>query len=270
MSDALRTQLLAALSDSQTKASGFADGYLLHERQKMNREIANSTKVLAFDVFGTVVDWHKSIMREVRSMNLNVESNEFALAWRAGYAPAMQRVMSGELGWTSVDRLHRMILDDLLDTFKVTHLSEDEKRHLNKAWHRLEAWPDTVEGLTRLKSRYTICTLSNGNIGLLTNMAKYASLPWDCILSAEVFHKYKPDPATYLGVAQIFDVDPNEVMMVATHQDDLEHAHACGLKTAYIERPQEFGPFQQKDVSPHAENTLHAKNMVELAAALGC
>ena len=239
-------------------------------KTQMNRQLADNIKVLAFDVFGTVVDWHNSIMREVGSMNLDVDPDKFALAWRAGYMPAMQRVMSGQLGWTSIDDLHRMILDELLDTFKATHLGEEEKRHLNRAWHRLEAWPDTVAGLTRLKSRYTICTLSNGNIGLLTNMAKHASLPWDCILSAEVFHKYKPDPATYLGVAQIFDIEPSEVMMVAAHQDDLAHARACGLRTAYVERPQEYGPSQKKDVSPNADNTLHARNLVKLAVALNC
>jgi 2-haloacid dehalogenase len=236
----------------------------------LNRELADRIKVLAFDVFGTVVDWHKSIMRELAAMNLHVDPDKFALAWRAGYVPAMQRVMSGQLGWMSIDDLHRKILDDLLDQFKVTHLKEEEKRHLNQAWHRLDAWPDTVAGLTRLKSRYTICTLSNGNIGLLTEMAKRASLPWDCILSAEIFHKYKPDPATYLGVARIFDVDPGEVMMVAAHQDDLAHARACGLKTAYIERPEEYGCSQIKDVSPHPDNTLHARNLVELAVILGC
>lgn len=239
-------------------------------QNELNRELADSIKVLAFDVFGTVVDWHKSIMREIAAMNLHVDPDKFALAWRAGYMPAMQRVMSGQLGWTSIDDLHRMILDDLLDQFKVTHLQEEQKRHLNKAWHRLDAWPDTVTGLTRLKSRYTICTLSNGNIGLLTDMAKRACLPWDCILSAEIFHKYKPDPATYLGVARILDVDPGEVMMVAAHKDDLAHARACGLKTAYIERPEEYGCSQIKDVSPHPDNTLHARNLVELAVILGC
>jgi 2-haloacid dehalogenase len=237
---------------------------------QMNRELADNIKVLAFDVFGTVVDWHKSIMRELVSMNLDVDPDQFALAWRAGYMPAMQRVMSGQLGWTSLDGLHRMILDDLLDEFKVTHLREEQKRHLNRAWHRLEAWPDTVAGLTRLKSRYTICTLSNGNIGLLTNMAKHACLPWDCILSAEIFHKYKPDPATYLGVARIFDIDPSAVMMVAAHQDDLAHARRCGLGTAYVERPHEYGPSQEKNISANADNTLHARNLVELAVTLNC
>ncbi|AJG22572.1 Haloacid dehalogenase, type II [Cupriavidus basilensis] len=238
--------------------------------EHMNPQLAAGTKVLAFDVFGTVVDWYKSVMQELGAMNLDVDRNKFTLAWRAGYMPAIQKVMSGELGWTSIDDLHRMVLDELLETFQVLHLTEAEKRNLNKAWHRLEAWPDAVEGLTRLKSRYTICTMSNGNIGLLANMSKSASLPWDCILSAEVFRKYKPDPATYLGVAQVFDIAPGEVMMVAAHQDDLAHARACGLQTAYIERPLEYGPFQHKDVSPNADNTLHARNLVELAVALGC
>jgi 2-haloacid dehalogenase len=236
----------------------------------MNRAMADHIKILAFDVFGTVVDWHQGVMREVRSMNLGVDPDKFALAWRAGYMPAMQKVMSGQLGWTSIDDLHRMILDDLLDTFHVTHLNEGQKRYLNKAWHRLDAWPDVVAGLTRLKSRYTICTLSNGNIGLLTNMAKRAALPWDCILSAEVFRKYKPDPATYLGVAQVFDVTPDEVMLVAAHQDDLAHARAAGLRTAYIERPMEYGPSQKKDISAHPDNTSHAKDLIELASLLNC
>jgi 2-haloacid dehalogenase len=236
----------------------------------MSRPIAESVSVLAFDVFGTVVDWHGSIMREVRAMNLDVDPDKFALAWRAGYVPAMQKVMSGQLGWTLIDDLHRMILEDVLTQFGVTSLSEEEKRHLNKAWHRLDAWPDTVAGLTKLKSRYTICTLSNGNIGLLTNMAKRAGLPWDCILSAEVFRAYKPDPATYLGVARVFDIPPGEVMLVAAHQDDLAHARAAGLKTTYIERPLEFGPSNPKDVSANPQNTLHAKDFIELAGLLGC
>jgi 2-haloacid dehalogenase len=225
-------------------------------------------KVLTFDVFGTVVDWHGSLVREIDNLNLDVDSSEFALAWRAGYKPAMQRVMSGELGWTLIDDLHRMILDEILQRFNIKTLSEASKSHLNKAWHRLEAWSDSVEGLRRLKSNYTICTLSNGNIGLLTNMAKRAGLPWDCILSAEVFRKYKPDPGTYLGVAKVFELAPEEVMLVAAHQNDLQAARECGLKTAYIERPMEYGATQIKDVSPNSENTLHAKDFIELANIL--
>jgi 2-haloacid dehalogenase len=227
-------------------------------------------KILAFDVFGTVVDWHGSIAREVDAMQLGVSGDEFALAWRAGYQPAMRRVMAGELGWTLIDDLHRMILDELLARFGITGLDEAGKEHLNKVWHRLAPWPDSAPGLARLKSRFMICTLSNGNIGLLADMAKHAVLPWDCILSAEVFRAYKPDPATYLGVARVFAVAPHEVMLVAAHHDDLAGARACGLRTAYIERPLEFGARQPKDVSPRPENELHAATLLELADQLGC
>jgi 2-haloacid dehalogenase len=227
-------------------------------------------QVLAFDIFGTVVDWHGSIAREVDAMKLGVSGDEFALAWRAGYKPAMQRVMSGELGWTLIDDLHRMILDGVLAKFGVRHLDEAQKKHLNKVWHRLDPWPDSVRGLTRLKSKFTICTLSNGNIGLLADMAKRAGLPWDCILSAEVFRAYKPDPATYLGVARVFDVAPGEVMLVAAHHEDLAGARGCGLRTAYVERALEFGPTQPKDVTPKPENEFHAADLVALADLLGC
>jgi 2-haloacid dehalogenase len=227
-------------------------------------------QVLAFDVFGTVVDWHGSIRREIDAMQLGVDGDEFALAWRAGYKPAMQRVRSGELGWTRIDDLHRMILDELLERFAIRHLDEAAKRHLNRVWHRLDAWPDALAGLARLKSRCMICTLSNGNIGLLADMAKHAQLPWDCILSAEVFRAYKPDPAAYLGVAGVFDVPPPDVMLVAAHHDDLAGARACGLRTAYIERPLEFGAAHPKDVSAHPENELHARDLMALADQLGC
>jgi 2-haloacid dehalogenase len=232
--------------------------------------IIKPPKVLAFDVFGTVVDWHGSIAREVDAMKLGVSGDDFALAWRAGYQPAMRRVMAGELGWTLIDALHRMILDELLLRFGIAHLDEARKKHLNKVWHRLDPWPDSAPGLARLKSRFMICTLSNGNIGLLAEMAKHGGLPWDCILSAEVFRAYKPDPATYLGVARVFDVAPHEVMLVAAHHDDLAGARACGLRSAYIERPMEFGAGQPKDVSPRPENELHAASLLGLADILGC
>jgi len=226
--------------------------------------------VLAFDVFGTVVDWHSGIAREVQALQPGVNGGEFAMAWRAGYQPAMRRVMSGELGWTLIDDLHRLILDGILGQFGLSHLTEAQKQHLNKAWHRLDPWPDVVVGLTRLKSRFTICTLSNGNIGLLTNMAKRGGLPWDCILSAEVFKAYKPDPAAYLGVARVFDLAPANVMLVAAHQEDLAAARSCGLQTAYIERPAEFGTAHAKDVSPDPANTWHARDFMSLADQLGC
>jgi 2-haloacid dehalogenase len=231
---------------------------------------ADAPQVLAFDVFGTVVDWHSGIAREVQALRPSVDGGSFALAWRAGYQPTMQRVRSGELGWTRLDELHRLILDGILKDFGLDDLSEAQKQHLNKAWHRLDPWSDVVAGLTRLKTRHTLCTLSNGNIGLLTNMAKRAGLPWDCVLSAEVFRAYKPDPATYLGVAQTFDLAPAQVMLVAAHQDDLAAARACGLQTAYIERAFEFGRAQPKDVSPNPANTRHARDFLALADQLGC
>ena len=229
-----------------------------------------NTRVLAFDIFGTVVDWHGSIMREMQTLYPLVDADAFALAWRAGYQPAMARVRSGELGWTRLDELHRLILETLLPQFGLAHLNEAEREHLNRVWHRLEAWPDSVAGLLRLKKKFTICSLSNGNIGLLTNMAKHAHLPWDCVLSAEVFRAYKPDPATYLGVAHVFDLKPDEVMLCAAHHDDLEAARHCGLRSAYIERPLEFGESHPKDVSPQPSNDLHVRDINALADALGC
>lgn len=226
--------------------------------------------VLAFDIFGTVVDWHGSIVREMASRYPQVDGDAFALAWRAGYRPAMQRVMSGELGWTLIDDLHRMILDAILPQFGLVHLNEEARRELNRVWHRLDPWPDAVAGLERLKRKYAICTLSNGNVGLLTRMAKRAGLPWDCVLSAEVFRAYKPDPATYLGVARVFDLPPQRVMLVAAHHDDLAAARACGLRTAYVERPLEFGAAHPKDVSPQAANDLHSRDLLDLAQQLGC
>lgn len=191
-------------------------------------------QVLAFDIFGTVVDWHGSIAREVRALYPQVDADAFALAWRAGYQPAMARVMRGEQGWTLIDALHRQILDEILPRFGLAHLGDAERHHLNRAWHRLHAWPDSVQGLTRLKQRYTITTLSNGNIGLLANMAKRAGLPWDCVLSAEVFNAYKPHPDTYLGVARVFDLPPQQVALVAAHHDDLAAARAvaCARRTS--------------------------------------
>jgi 2-haloacid dehalogenase len=231
---------------------------------------ADRVEVLLFDVFGTVVDWHGSIAREMAHAHPQVDGAAFARAWRAGYQPAMQRVRSGELGWTLIDDLHRMILDQVLPQFGLAHLDEAARAHLNRAWHRLDPWPEAVEGVKRLKEKYICCTLSNGNLGLLARMAKRAGLPWDCVLSAEVFRAYKPDPATYLGAAKVFDVPPQRVMLVAAHHDDLAAARACGLRTAYVERPFEFGRDQPKDVSPRAGNELHSRDLLDLADQLGC
>jgi 2-haloacid dehalogenase len=231
-------------------------------------------KVIAFDVFGTVVDWYSGIAAEAERIVPGLDGNAFALAWRAGYQPAMKSVMerlaAGEGGFTLLDELHMGILEGVLRDFGMSELDPARKRELNRAWHRLPAWPDAVEGLARLKRKYIVCTLSNGNIGLLTEMAKNAGLPWDCVLSAEVFKAYKPDPRTYLGVAAVFDVPPSQVMLAAAHHDDLAAARTCGLRTGYIERPMEFGPQRPKDVSPRADNTLHARDIGALADLLGC
>ena len=230
-------------------------------------------KALAFDVFGTVVDWRGSIARKVRALattkGLRVNAVKFADAWRAGYRPAMNRVSSGELPWTKIDDLHRIILDEVLARFKITILTEAEKTHLNFAWHRLKPWPDAVKGLKRLKKRFTIATLSNGNVALRNNMAKHAGLPWDLILSAEIFHHYKPAPEAYLGAADILGLMPGEVMMVAAHKDDLRHAAQQGLKTALVLRPNEFGKGRHPDLSPEPAFTINAGNFVDLANQLG-
>ena len=232
----------------------------------MNQDLKD-VKVLAFDVFGTIVDWHGSIAAEIRGMGYEVDEDAFANRWREGYKPAMAKVMA-ESAWVRLDDLHRSILDQVLMEYELD-LDEAERTHLNLVWHRLNPWPDCVAGLARLKSRYTICSLSNGNIGLLTNLSKHGALPWDCILSAEIFRKYKPHPDTYLGVARIFDLDPGEVMLVAAHHDDLEAARECGLRTAYIERPFEFGVNKPKSVLPVDDNDLHARDLVHLSEILG-
>ena len=230
-------------------------------------------RALLFDVFGTVVDWRSSIIAEGRKLgrekNLRVNWPAFADAWRAGYRPAMARVRSGELPWTPIDALHRMILDELLERFAIRGLSEAEIEHLNRVWHRLKPWPDARAGLRRLKRDVVIATLSNGNVALLTNMAKFAGLPWDCILSAELFNHYKPDPETYLGAARLLGCAPQEVMMVAAHKDDLYAAKSCGLRTAFVARPRERGPKAQVDVTPEPAFDFNASDFIDLARQLG-
>jgi len=228
------------------------------------------TQVLAFDVFGTVVDWRGSVVREVAALYPQVDADALALAWRAGYQPAMQAVRSGGRGFVRLPVLPREILDGLLPRFGLAHLDEAQRDHLNRVWHRLDPWPDAVAGIARLKRRFTVVPLSNGSIGLLTAMAKRAGLPWDAVLSAEVFAAYKPDARTYQGVAEVFGVPPQAVMMVAAHQDDLDAARTHGLQTAYIERPAELGAQRPKDVSGSPLNTLHARDLLHLADMLGC
>lgn len=229
-------------------------------------------KALTFDVFGTVVDWRSSIIRDGvrlgKAKRLDVDWSAFADAWRAGYGPAMHRVRQGELPWTKIDDLHRMILDEILDQFEIDNLNEDEKNALNEVWHRLDPWPDAVGGLLRLKSQFVIATLSNGNVSLLTHMAKYGGLPWDCILSAELAHHYKPDPETYLTAANLLSCQPNEVMMVAAHQGDLRAAAKVGLKTAFVMRPLEYGPDADINLTPDPSFDYVAQDFHDLANQL--
>jgi len=229
-------------------------------------------KALTFDVFGTVVDWRGSLIREgellAKGKGVKADWAAFADAWRAGYHPAMDRVLKGELPWTHIDRLHRMILDTLLPKFSLTGLNESEIEELNRAWHRLTPWPDAVPGLNRLRGRYVLATLSNGNVSLLVDMAKNAGLPWDCVLSSELFGHYKPDPEVYRGAAQLLNLAPDEVMMVAAHPSDLKAAQNCGLKTAYVPRPLEYGP--QSKLAPHdGQFDIVAQSFLDLAEQLG-
>jgi 2-haloacid dehalogenase len=202
-----------------------------------------------FDVFGTVVDWRGAITREGEALSQRsglqdrrVDWAELADAWRAGYAPAMARVMCGELPWAPIDVLHRMILDEILPRFGLDDLPEAERTWFNLAWHRLAPWPDSVPGLTALKRERAIATLSNGNVALLIDMARHASLPWDSVFSAELFQAYKPDPRVYQGAARLLGLPTHQVMMVAAHPSDLAAAQRAGLRTAYIPRPSEHGP----------------------------
>lgn len=229
-------------------------------------------RALTFDVFGTVVDWRTSILREGDLLNhakgLTVDWGSFADDWRAGYQPAMQRVRSGELPWTNIDELHRMILDDLLPRYGLTDLTEDELAHLNHVWHRLLPWPDAVPGLNRLRSRYVVATLSNGNVALLVNMAKQVGLPWDCVLSAELFRRYKPDPAVYTGAAELLGCTPDQVMMVAAHPSDLHAAQRAGLRTAFVPRPLEHGPAHPPETVDTGAFDLVASDFLDLAFQL--
>jgi 2-haloacid dehalogenase len=233
---------------------------------------APRVRALVFDVFGTVVDWRGSLIREGRALGakkrLDVDWAAFADAWRAGYQPAMQKVRTGELPWMNIDQLHRLILDGLLPQFGILNLRESEKAEFNRAWHRLAPWPDSVRGLKRLKKNFVIATLSNGNVSLLTNMAKYAGLPWDCVLSAELFHHYKPDRESYLGAAAMLDLKPREVMLVAAHKDDLRAAKRCGLRTAFVRRPRERGPDAKVDLASDPAFDYNSDDFLDLAEQL--
>lgn len=233
----------------------------------------SQVKALTFDVFGTVVDWRSTIIREGQALGrekgLTVDWTAFATAWRAGYGPSMQRVRTGDLPWTKIDDLHRLILDELLVKFGITGLNEAEIDRFNHVWHRLTPWPDVISGLTRLKEKYVIATLSNGNVALLTNMAKYSGMPWDCILSAELARHYKPDPEAYLTAADLLGLEPSQVMMVAAHNSDLLAAQKVGFRAAFVTRPTEHGPDQTTDLAADPSVDMAAIDFNDLADKLG-
>lgn len=232
-----------------------------------------SLRALAFDVFGTVVDWRGSVIGELEAFGekhgLAQDWAAFADDWRAGYPAAMDRVRTGELPWLKIDELHRLILDELLDLAGIDTVPDADVADLNRAWHRLDPWPDSVEGLTMLKRSFTITTLSNGNVSLLTNMAKRAGLPWDCVISAELFRHYKPDPEAYLGCAELLDLAPGELALVAAHPSDLRAARDAGLMTAYVARPLERGPGRRPPRVEDGEFDYTADDFIDLARQLG-
>ncbi|WMY11794.1 haloacid dehalogenase type II [Paraburkholderia phenoliruptrix] len=235
----------------------------------------NDIKALAFDVFGTVVDWRSSIAKEVQMAlaRASIEVSdpfEFADRWRALYQPSMEACRSGARPFTRLDVIHREMLDQVLRDYGVSSLPESEIQLLALAWRRLAPWPDSVDALTRLKKRYTIVTLSNGNIALMTELAKRASLPWDAILGAEISKTFKPQPQTYLTTADVLGFRPDEVALVAAHNDDLHAARTCGLRTMFVLRKSEHGPNQKIDLYPEEEWDVCAENLANLADKLGC
>ena len=237
----------------------------------------NETRALTFDVFGTVVDWRTSVAREGRAFGerhgIEADWERFAEDWRGLYQPSMSRVRDGERPWTPLDDLHRESLCTLLGELGVAigdgGVSDAAVDELNRAWHRLDPWPDVVEGLTRLKRRFVLATLSNGNVALLVNMAKRAGLPWDAVLGAEVARRYKPQPEAYLTTARLLGLDPEECMMVAAHNDDLRAAAALGFRTAFVGRPDEHGPGQTRDLRAEDDFDIVADDFIGLAEALG-
>lgn len=232
----------------------------------------SEVKALTFDVFGTVVDWRGTIVEEGeewgRQREIDKDWAAFADAWRAGYGPAMGRVTRGESPWMNIDGLHRMILDEILERFGIEGLSEEEKERWNRVWHRLNPWPDSVGGLARLREKYTVATFSNGNVSLLVNMAKNAGLTWDCVLSAELFRKYKGELDSYREVAALLGLEPRQVMMVAAHNGDLLRAREVGFRTAFVLRAAEHGPGQATDLEANPAVDIAAADFEDLADKL--
>ncbi len=232
-------------------------------------------KALLFDVFGTVVDWRSSLIADfsVWAKTNGKTGNWTALvdAWRGAYFPSMDEVRKHpERGFVNLDSLHRASLQRLVVELRIDGLTSSDLDYLTTGWHRLAPWPDSVDGLSRLKRKFVIGPLSNGNVALLVNMAKAAGLPWDLVLSAEVFQHYKPDRETYLGAARLLGLEPGQVMLVAAHNIDLRAAQSFGLATCFVPRPTEYGPHQSRDFAPEGEWTMVVGDLRDLADRFGC
>lgn len=229
-------------------------------------------KAILFDVFGTTVDWRSSIISELERFGgengLNAGWEDMADRWRAGFRDLQGRIARGERDWITMDAIHREVLDEMLRDLNASDFPEEKVAHLNRAWHRLRPWPDTVEGLTLMKRDSIIGTLSNGNLSLLVSLAKYGGLPWDCVLSTGMFGTYKPNPEVYLGAVRMLDAKPGDVMMVAAHAYDVDGAREAGLKTAYVFRLDEFGPGKGEDPGDTSRFDIVASSFVELGERL--
>jgi 2-haloacid dehalogenase len=233
----------------------------------------DSVRVLAFDIFGTTVDWHSGVATQAEEvaarLGIELDGGELASAWRDQYLPSMNLVRTGELPWTVLDVLHRRSLDELLETRGMAGaFDEDARAELVRAWHRLPAWPDALRGLAELRDDYILAAVSNGGFALLTNLVKVEGLPFDCIISVELARHYKPDKEVYLTVASLLDVRPAEVMMVACHTWDLVGAKAAGLRTAFVERPLEKGPLHPADKPGEVEVDVSTASFTDLARKL--
>src|ERR1700730_8994427 len=237
-------------------------------------ELAN-VKALVFDTFGTVVDWRGSVIAEGmawgKAKGLNINWADFADRWRLGYRPTMDKVRRGEIPWTRLDDLHRMILEELLEEFKIEGLTEEEKVSWTHVWRRLKPWPDSVEGLTRIKKKYVIAPLSNGNIALMTNLSKFGGLPWDAILGSELARHYKPDREVYVSAYYYLDLKRKDVMMSAANASDLQAARRSGLRTGFIDRPNEYGngPAGVPDKAKPGDFEVVSVSIVDLAQLMG-
>jgi 2-haloacid dehalogenase len=236
--------------------------------------VLSRMRVLLFDTFGTLVDWRTSLIAFLtdfgRQKGRQIPAAEVVDRWRTAYEPMMNRVRTGKLPWTDLDALHRMALTELLPDFQLSDLTAAEVDQLTLGWHQLSPWPDSVPGLTRLKHKFILGPLSNGNFSLLVDLSKFAGLPWDAILGADLFEHYKPDVETYLGACELLKTSPSDVLLVAAHNYDLKAAQALGLKTAFVGRPTEYGPRQMKDFGPEGDWDFVARDMIGLAELLGC